>query len=52
MNGIGGDAPAISWAWAFTGNDDDKDTYLGDQAAAGNAATISLDVTATVTQID
>lgn len=52
LNGIGGDAPAISWAWAFTGNDDDKDTYLGDQAAAGNAATISLDVTATVTQID
>ena len=49
---IGADAPEISWAWAFEGNDDTKDTYLGDQAAEGNAATISLDVTATVTQID
>ena len=52
LSTIGADAPAISWAWAFTGNDDDKDTDLGDQAAAGNAATISLSVTATVTQID
>ena len=52
LSTIGGDAPAISWNWAFEGNDNDKDTYLGDQAAAGNAATISLDVTATVTQID
>ncbi len=52
LSTIGVDAPAISWKWAFTGNDDVKDTYLGDQAAAGNAATISLDVTATVTQID
>ena len=49
---IGANAPAISWKWAFEGNDDVKDTYLGDQAAGGNAATISLDVTATVTQID
>ena len=52
LSGIGANAPAISWAWAFEGNDDVKDTYLGDQAAAGNAATISLSVTATVTQID
>ena len=52
LSTIGGDAPAISWNWAFEGNDNDKDTYLGNQAAAGNAATISLDVTATVTQID
>lgn len=52
LNGIGGDAPAISWKWAFEGNDNVKDTYLGDQAAAGEAATISLDITATVTQID
>lgn len=51
LRNIGGDAPAISWAWAFEGNDV-KDTYLGNQAAAGNAATISLSVTATVTQID
>lgn len=52
LRSIGADAPAISWKWAFTGNDDIKDTYLGDQAAAGNAAEISLAVTATVTQID
>lgn len=52
LSGIGGDAPAISWEWAFEGNDDVKDTYLGKQAAAGNAATISLSVTVTVTQID
>lgn len=52
LSGIGGDAPSISWKWAFEGNDNAKDTYLGDQAAAGNAATISLAVTVTVTQID
>lgn len=52
LSTIGANAPAISWKWAFNGNDDVKDTYLGDQAAAGNAATISLSVTATVTQID
>lgn len=42
----------ISWKWAFEGNDDVKDTYLGDQAAAGNAATINIGVSCTVTQID
>ena len=52
LSTIGGDAPAISWKWAFEGNNDVKDTYLGDQAVAGNAATISLNVTVTVTQID
>ena len=52
LSTISGDAPAISWKWAFEGNDDVKDTYLGKQAAAGNAATISLSVTVTVTQID
>lgn len=52
LSTIGADAPVISWEWAFDGNDDVKDTYLGDQAAAGNAAEISLDVTVTVTQID
>ncbi|MCD8363979.1 MAG: hypothetical protein LUC98_13670 [Lachnospiraceae bacterium] len=47
---------AISWAWAFEGTDDKqtdaKDTYLGDQAADGSPATIEIDVTCTVTQID
>ncbi|MDE5984394.1 MAG: hypothetical protein K2H13_03980 [Eubacterium sp.] len=44
--------PSVSWSWAFDTNDDVKDTYLGDQAAAGNAATVELSVAATVTQID
>lgn len=50
---------SISWAWAFeTGADaakaanNIKDTILGNAAAAGNAATIAISVTATVTQID
>ena len=51
-------APVVSWAWAFEDNaenakqTDEKDTYLGDQAAKGNAATIALEVVTTVTQID
>ena len=52
-------APSVSWAWTFENvgvhekaQDDVKDTYLGDQAAKGNAATIALEVVTTVTQID
>lgn len=51
-------APVVSWEWAFEDSaagakqTDVKDTYLGDQAANGNAATISLEVVTTVTQID
>ncbi len=49
-------AVAVSWAWAFEGTDgkqtDIKDTYLGDQAAEGNAATITIEISTTVTQID
>lgn len=43
----------VEWIWAFstTGNDV-NDTYLGDQAAADNAATFSISVKATITQID
>lgn len=48
----GAATPSVSWSWAFSGNDDVKDTYLGDQAAAENAATVALSLTATVTQID
>ena len=51
--------PSVSWAWAYEGagahtvaQTDEKDTYLGDQAAAGNAASIQLTVQTTVTQID
>ena len=48
----------VAWEWPFedtaTGakQTDVKDTYLGDQAAAGKAATVGIVVTATVTQVD
>lgn len=44
----------VSWSWAFSTGDanDVKDTYLGDQAAADNASTISIKVSAIATQID
>ena len=54
--------PSVSWEWAFQGADngasttayqtDAKDTKLGDRAAEGNAATVTLEITTTVTQID
>lgn len=44
--------PVVSWAWAFTGNDDAKDTALGDQAVNATAASIKLEITTTVTQVD
>lgn len=44
--------PVVSWAWAFTGNDDVKDTALGDQAVTATAASIKLEITTTVTQVD
>lgn len=49
------DALSVSWAWAFDGTGeqtDEYDTMLGDQAAVGKVATISIAVTCTVTQID
>ncbi len=44
----------VSWEWPFSTSDanDVKDTALGDAAAAGNAATIALDMRVTATQID
>ena len=45
-------APQVSIAWAFNGGNDTADTYLGNQASIGNAPTVSLTITATVTQID
>ena len=50
-----GYAPVVSWSWLISGGvkqTDVKDTALGDAAADGNAATISLTVTCTVTQLD
>ncbi len=52
LSTAGTDAPSVSWSWAFEGNDDVKDTALGDQAVNGTAATIKLELTTTVTQID
>ncbi len=45
------DSLAITWEWPFEG-ENAKDTILGKNAADGDAATISLAVTTTVTQID
>lgn len=47
----------VSWEWPFEAetNVDDydyKDTWLGGQAASNNAATVTLGITTTVTQID
>lgn len=42
----------VSWEWAYSGNSDEKDTYLGDQAAENKAATVELSLKTTVTQID
>ncbi len=46
--------PSVSWEWPFSTSDanDIKDTYLGDQAADGKAATVELGMTVSVTQID
>lgn len=55
---VGDNALAITWAWPFESTDgagksnDAKDTYLGDQAAKGHAATIKISVVTTVTQVD
>ena len=50
----GADSVSVSWVWPFSTSDDNdaKDTWLGNQAAAGNAATVSLTITTTVTQVD
>lgn len=44
----------ITWAWEFyvDAAHDKMDTYLGDQAAADNAATVTIEVVTTVTQVD
>lgn len=41
----------VTWSWAFTG-DDVKDTALGNAAATGSAATITLATSMTITQVD
>lgn len=54
LSGITADTLDVTWKWDFYSSveNDVKDTYLGDQAAEGNASTIKLEVVTTVTQID
>ena len=52
LSTVGADALAVSWEWPYESGHDDADTALGNQAADGSAATITLEVTCTVTQID
>ena len=40
----------IDWKWAFEGNDDDKDTILGNETT--DKATIGFSLTVTVEQVD
>lgn len=46
------DCVNVSWEWAYSGNSDEKDTYLGDKASENKAATVELSLITTVTQID
>ncbi len=62
LSTVAGDSLAVSWEWPFVADGtyavnqqtDPKDTFLGDRAAENvdDAATITLAVTTTVTQID
>ena len=52
LSTVGADSLAISWEWDFEGNDDVKDTFLGDQANNGKAGEITIGVKTTVTQVD
>ena len=45
-------APVVSWEWTYSGNDDVKDTALGDAAAQGNPSTVKLELVITVTQLN
>lgn len=47
-----GDGLSVSWEWPYESGNDEADTYLGDQAANGNAATIRVDISAEVVQVD
>lgn len=57
LSAVSADALRVSWRWEFekytvSNQDNDKDTSLGNQTAAGAPATISLSITTTVTQVD
>lgn len=54
LSTVDDDSVSVSWEWPFSTSEenDAKDTWLGNQAAAGNPATVTLTITTTVTQID
>ncbi len=54
LSGVGADSLSVSWEWPFSTSveNDAKDTVLGNVAVTGNAATVTLTITTTVTQID
>ena len=49
LSGVGTDSLTVAWSWPYESSNDEKDTALGD---ATTAATVTLAVTTTVTQID
>lgn len=51
LSTVADDSVSVSWVWPFEG-EDEKDTFLGGQAAAGNPATVALTIETTVTQVD
>ena len=54
LSQAGDDSLAVTWEWPFTTGEanDSKDTALGNQAVVNNAATVTIAVKTTVTQID
>ncbi len=49
--GLGTSTAEINWEWAFTGNDDAKDTALADLAIAGKDMSVTLSLSTTVEQV-
>ena len=54
LSTVAEDSVSVSWEWPFSTSpeNDVKDTWLGGQAAAENAATVALTITTTVEQVD
>lgn len=50
LSGKADACPVVTWKWAFEGNDDVKDTKLGN--ATNPAAAVNISITTTLTQID
>ena len=54
LSTVEADSVSVSWEWPFStsAENDVKDTALGNQAAAGNPATVTLSIKTTVEQVD